>query len=217
MLTFTLGILRDVNQGVSGVYCVQDELWVNWDVVKSKQQNKIWIKKDGKRNQAVKPKLTPRKTMFLVAFTTSPARFSVTALPKGVTVTADYMVDFLKATGNRFNNLKSHKIKFKDLLLQMDNARPHSAARTQNYLEGTGVKMLPQSPYSPDLNLCDRFLFTLLQRHCRGERYMNGAEAERDVKRYLRSLPETLLKNELDKLLEHCKAVIREGGTYATH
>ena len=46
---------------------------------------------------------------------------------------------------------------------------------------------------------------------------MNGAEAERDVKRYLRSLPETLLKNELDKLLEHCKTVIREGGAYVTH
>ena len=132
--------------------------------------------------------------MFLVAFTTSPARFSVTALPKGVTVTADYMMEFLKATGNWFNNIKSHNIKFKDLLLQMENARPHSAARTQTYLDSTGVRTLPQSPYSPDLNLCDRFLFTLLQRHCRGERYMDGAEAERDVKRYLRSLPETLFE-----------------------
>ena len=46
---------------------------------------------------------------------------------------------------------------------------------------------------------------------------MDGAEAERDVKRYLRSLPDSLLKNELDKLLEHCKAVIREGGAYVTH
>ena len=46
---------------------------------------------------------------------------------------------------------------------------------------------------------------------------MDGAEAERDVKRYLRSLPDSLLRNELDKLLEHCKAVIREGGAYVTH
>ena len=99
----------------------------------------------------------------------------------------------------------------------MDNARPHSAARTQTYLNSTGVRMLQQSPYSSDLNLCDRFLITYLQRHCRGEQYMDGAEAERDVKRYLRSLPDSLLKNELDKLLEHCKAVIREGGAYVTH
>ena len=98
------------------------------------------------RADTVKPKLTPRKTMFLVAFTTSPARFSVTALPKGVTVTADYMVEFLKATGNRFNNLKSHKIRFKDLLLQMDNARPHSAARTQTYLDRLPTSTEPIQP-----------------------------------------------------------------------
>ena len=27
-------ILKSVNQSVSGIYCVQDELWVNWDIVK---------------------------------------------------------------------------------------------------------------------------------------------------------------------------------------
>ena len=43
--------------------------------------------------------------MLLVLFTCSPARFSVTALPKGETVTADYMVEYLKDTGNRFRNL----------------------------------------------------------------------------------------------------------------
>ena len=101
----------------------------------------------------------------------------MTALPKGVTVTADYMVDFFKETVNRFNNLKSDKIKFKDLLLQMDNARPHSAARNQTYLNSPGVNRLPQSPYSPDLNLCDRFIFTSLQRHCRAEQYMDGNKA----------------------------------------
>ena len=67
----------------------------------------------------------------LVSFTYSVARFSVTALPKGETVTADNMVEYLKDTGNRFRNLKKDKIAFKNLLLQMDNARPHSAERTR--------------------------------------------------------------------------------------
>ena len=81
----------------------------------------------------MKPKLTVKKTMLLIAFTCSPARFSITALPRGVTVTADYMVEFFQSTGHRFNNLKKEKITLKELLLQMDNARPHSAARTQTY------------------------------------------------------------------------------------
>ena len=154
--------------------------------------------------------------MLLIAFTCSPARFSITALPRGVTVTAEYMVEFFKSSGHRFNNLKKDKITLKDLLLQMDNARPHSAARTQTYLGNTGATVLSQSPYSPDLNLCDLFLFTILQRQCMRVEYADGDELERDVQRFLRRPPEELLKNELNKLREHYRAVIREGGAYVT-
>ena len=49
-------ILKTVNQSQSGVYCVEDELWVNWDIIKSKQQNKTWIKKNGKRVRGAKSK-----------------------------------------------------------------------------------------------------------------------------------------------------------------
>ena len=114
----------------------------------------------------------------LVSFTCSAARFSVTELLKGETVTADNMVEYLKDTGNRFRNLKKDKIASKNLLLQMDNARPHSAERTQTYLEQNGVPIVPQSPYSPDLNLCDRFLFTRLLEHCRANEYGNGEDQE---------------------------------------
>ena len=40
--------------------------------------------------------------------------------------------------------------------------------------------------------------------------YGNGEELYIGAKRYLRSLPEDLLSHELNKLLEHCRAVIRE-------
>ena len=153
----------------------------------------------------------------LVSFTCSAARFSVTALTKCETVTADNMVEYLKYTGNRFRNLKKDKIALlKHLFLQMDNARPHSANRTQTYLEQNGVPIVPQSPYSPYLNLCDRFLFTRLLKHCRAKEYGNGKELYIDAKRYLRSLPEDLLLHELNKLLEYCRAVIREAGAYIT-
>ena len=148
----------------------------------------------------------------LISFTCSTARFSVTELPKGETVTADNTVEYLKDTGNRFRNLKKDKIAFKNLLLQMDNARPHSAKRTQTYLGQNGVPIVPQNPYSPDLNLCERFLFTRLLEHCRANEYGNEEELYIDAKRYLRSLPEDLLLHELNKLLEHCRAVIREAG-----
>ena len=54
--------------------------------------------------------------------------------------------------------------------------------------------------------------------YSRTNRPPNFVEPENsDVKRYLRQQPESLLKIELDKLMKHCQAVIREGGTYVTH
>ena len=100
--------------------------------------------------------------------------------------------------------------------LQMDNARPHSAARTQDYLKGTGATIFSQSAYSPALNLCNRFLFSRLQQHCRGLEYLDGDELYHDVQHYLRRLPEELKKHELEKLLIHSRGVIREGGGYVT-
>ncbi|QQP39039.1 Transposase [Caligus rogercresseyi] len=54
------------------------------------------------------------------------------------------MIEYLSTTGKRFLSLKKDKIRLKDCLLMWDNA-------------------LKQSLYSPDLNLCDRFLFRKLK------------------------------------------------------
>ena len=105
----------------------------------------------------VKPKLTIRKTMGLVAFTCKPKRFSVSILPRGKTIDSEYMIQYLKNTGKRFLSLKHNKVSLQNLHWQMDNARPHSAAATRDFLTRRGVPVVHQSPYSPDLNLCDRF------------------------------------------------------------
>ena len=75
--------------------------------MKSKQQNKTWLKRGDKRLQVTEQKLTPKKTMLLllVVFTCSPPKFSKTGLTRGVTVTAETMVDFFKATSKRFWDL----------------------------------------------------------------------------------------------------------------
>lgn len=209
-------LIKFLSGQISDVYCVQDELWINWDLKKSKNQNKAWLKKGQKRLQVPKPKLTPRKLMLLIAFTTSPARFSITVLPKGKTIDAECFVQFLKDTNKRFSSLKQNKTTLKKLTLQFDNARHHSAGRTQEYLRSSNITTMKQSPYIPDLNQCDRFLFTRLQEHCRGQEYADSHELQYDVQRFLRQLPESLLLHELDKLKSTCEAIIRESGSYIT-
>ena len=112
-----------------------------------------------KKAPTARPKLTDRKTMEMVSFTCKPKRYSVSVLPKGISVDSLKMIENLKSTGKMFMNHKGGEINFKDLVLQMENARPHASRLTQGFLANTGVLIIKQSPYSPDLNLCDRFLF----------------------------------------------------------
>ena len=96
----------------------------------------------------------------------------------------------------------------------MDDAKLHSAARTQDFLTKTGAEIVRQSPYSPALNMLDRFLFTRLQEHCREIEYADGDELYLDVQRFFWRLPQNLLKRELSKLLQHCRDVIERQGDY---
>ncbi|QQP56432.1 Uncharacterized protein FKW44_001102 [Caligus rogercresseyi] len=103
------------------------------------------------------------------------------------------MIEYLRTTGKRFLSLKKDKIRLKDCLLMWDNALP----------DPRDVEPVKQSPYSPDLNLCDRFLFR-----------KGHEEATLAVQRAMRRVSEDELYDQLRKLQGHCHDVIAVGGDY---
>ena len=132
-----------------------------WD---QKEQRRVWVDKGKEKPTTVRAMQTNRKgTMLRLSFTCSPKRVSVKLLPQGDTVDSKVMVDYLKDTGKRFGFLRSGKTSFRDLLLMWDNAKPHTSRSTKKFLKTSKVGLVNQSPYSPDLNLCDRFLFRKLK------------------------------------------------------
>ena len=196
---------------IASHYCVEDESWFFWD---SKTSRKNWIGKTAKKPTLARPKLTDRKTMVLVSFTCKPKRYSVSVLPRKTTVDSKMMIDYLKSTGKRFNNHRGGKISFKDLLLQMDNARPHASRATQGFLANSGVQLIKQSPYSPDLNLCDRFLFRKIKSDLMGVDSDGPDDVRRKVQHIFRHMSENELVRQLWKLQEHAKHVIDSQGDY---
>ena len=91
----------------------------------------------------------------------------------------------------------------------MDNSRPHTAALTQQYLSASGCQVLPQSPYPPDFNAFDGFLFRRLQDGVRELSFGSSNEGVSHVTRWMRSLPPLYFSYELDKLKNHGRAVIQ--------
>jgi transposase len=196
-------------------YAVQDETYVNFLPQTNKSQNRTWIAKDARRLQVVRPALSNKKCLLMVAFTPN-KRFSVSALPYGETVDAQRMVDFIRHTGDKWRTLRSAPIRLEQLLWQMDNARPHSAKMTKEFLERRQVTSVWQSPYSPDLNLCDRFLFRWLKADLGKQVFSNHKEVEEASLQALRLIPEDSLVAEVEKLLAHCQSVIDIAGEYVT-
>ena len=196
-------------------YVVTDETWVTFDPQHTKTESKVWIARDEPRPQVVRSSLSNRKTMLLVAFTAN-KRFSVCATAPNETVDSQLFIDFMRKTGDKWRTLRSNPFTLKELHLQMDNARPHSSAATTQFLEERGVSIVWQSPYSPDFNLCDRFLFNTLKAGLRKQTFQSHLEVEEAALRFLRQLPEEHLHAEIEKLYDHCQAVIDAGGAYVT-
>ncbi|QQP42498.1 Histone-lysine N-methyltransferase SETMAR, partial [Caligus rogercresseyi] len=67
-----------------------------------------------------------------------------------------------------------------------DNARPHTATDTREFLTWRDVKPVKQSPYSPDLNLCDRFLFRKLKHLLLEDEFGGHEEATLNLQRAMR-------------------------------
>jgi transposase len=197
------------------LYAVEDETWVYWEPFRTKSKNRTWIGKGEPRHRALRTELTAKKTLLLVSFTPN-KRFSVSATPTGNTIDAQAMVDFIRRTGDLWRTLRSNPIHLSNLRWQMDNARPHAAKLVQDFLQHRRATVLWQSPYSPDLNLCDRFLFPWLKSQLRKTVFYSTEEVETNSLQVLRGFSEDAMRREVDDLIDHCQLVIEANGDYIT-
>lgn len=210
-------VLLGMKEERYNLYAVQDETWVSWDAHGTKTDNRTWLERGEPRKQVVRPNaMTKRKSLLMVMFTAN-KRFSVTALPQGETVDAQQIVSYLWRTGNLWRTLRSNPVRLSEISLQMDNARPHVAQLFRDFLQERSVTMIWQSPYSPDLNLCDRFLFLWLKNALRGIMTFNSCQEVADASlQVLRGISESALRDQVDLLLDHCQRVIAANGYYVT-
>lgn len=197
------------------LFATEDETWIPFALAGCKEENKVWIAPQTPRPSVLRPQLTFRKTMLSIVFTGN-KKVHADVTWNGETVDSEYYIAFVHKTGELWRTLRSDPTHLKDLLWMHDNARPHTAAATKNFFERRKITLVPQSPYSPDLNLCDRWLFKAIKQKlktCRMNSPQNVLDAA--VKAF-QSFPEERFQQELEKLKAHCHNVIAMHGDYVT-
>ena len=98
-------------------------------------------------------------------------------VPTGQTVNKEYYVEVLREFGKRFRQKRPALFKSSQWHFHQDNAPVHNSILVTDYLTKMGIKTALQLPYSPDLALCDFWLFPKL----RGCRYETIAEMKEAV------------------------------------
>jgi hypothetical protein len=95
-----------------------------------------------------------------------------------------------------------------------DNARQHVASSVREFLEQKGAKLLPQPPYSPNVNFCDRFLFRNFEQFRGDIHFDSDVTLVSCMTKHFLSHSHYLLLSEYEKLKTHVIAVINAQGAY---
>jgi hypothetical protein len=190
---------------------VVDEKYFYLRSVGTKKTNHSWCL-DGTERQRV-----PRRTMHdskchVICATSFCGRFHFQVLEEA-TVNSEVYMAFLTDVHHKFVH-ERHSLGWKNMLLNHDNARPHTSKKTTDFLQCKGVHLLRQPPYSPDFNLCDRWLFGLLER-ARNQRDFSSSD---DLRQFLHGALSSMDKRTHEHQFQYLKndllRIIDAGGDY---
>jgi hypothetical protein len=98
------------------------------------------------------------------------------------------------------------------VILQHHNARPHAAYMTKAAIQELDWKILPHTPYSPDLAPSDYHIFRSLSNNLRGVSFNNDAELQNWLDQFFTAKPTDFFKCVIENLPERWETVVNNGG-----
>lgn len=103
----------------------------------------------------------------------------------------------------------------KRVLLQQDNAPPHTARRTQEKIrDDLNFELLPHPAYSPDLAPSDYHLFRALAHFLRGRRFNSSEEVENGCREFFASKTPEWYRAGIEQLADRWLRIIDHNGLY---
>ncbi|GFS21875.1 histone-lysine N-methyltransferase SETMAR [Elysia marginata] len=100
------------------------------------------------------------------------------------------------------------------VILQHDNATPHTARVTQGWLEKYGWEILPHPPHCPDLAPSDYHLFGPLKRELAGKRFDDDEELLDHVRKWLQNLEGSFFREGMYSMVRRWQKCVDRLGCY---
>jgi len=110
-------------------------------------------------------------------------------MPRGNTVTSAKYADLLKNHLRPVIKSKRRGLLSTGILLQHDNARPHTVRSTVATIQDLPYECLSHPPYSPEIDSSDFHVFGLLKEAMGGKSFRSDKEVQLAVHEWLYSQP----------------------------
>lgn len=127
--------------------------------------------------------------------------------------------DIYSAQLNRLHEILTKKypalINRKRVLLQADNAKPHTSKKSMETLQNIeAIEVLPHPPYSPDVAASDFHLFRAMAHFLRGKRFENKEDLGKRLSTFFESKSAEWYQNGIRKIAERWALVCENDGFY---
>ena len=171
-----------------------------------------WRHSNSPRTKKFKAQKSAGKIMATV-FLDSQGVILVDILPKGQTINSEVDIETLRKLKAKIRRVWPN-LDMANMLLQYDNARPHTSIRTMETITSFGWTVIPHRPYSPDLAPSDYPLFGPMKEGLRGNRYGNDNEVKTAVLNWLRHQPAEFYNTGIHVLVHRWTVALERGGDY---
>lgn len=196
---------RDILQQINGSVIVIDEKWLYKTPLPPRQNVRMWVDARGDRPEVPRRIISDEKYHIIAAMNYR-GEFLCEVLPRGEAINSVRYIEFL-------TNLQRTR-RQGNLVIMHDNARPHKSQMTENFLIDNGIGLVSQPPYSPDMNLLDRFIFRNMETERRNQEFDDINDARIFVNNYLATFRRHVLTNELAHFRRDLQAIINNRGEY---
>lgn len=190
-----------------------DETWLPFFMPETKEQSKQWCRKEDRPPLKAKTVSSSKKVMITV-FWDCDGIILIDYLESGRTINSEYYSNLLRNDlRNALKNKRRGKLSSIPLI-QQDNARPHTAARTVDTIRQMGWILLPHPPYSPDLAPSDFHLFSALKKPLRGKHFADEEDMKRAVTQWVRKTPRDFFSDGIRRLSNRWRKCLSLKGEY---
>ena len=190
-----------------------DESWIYQYDPETKRQSTVWVFPGDDPPVKVKRARSVGRKM-VATFFSGRGHIATIPLEDRRTVTAEWYTTVCLPRVFQVIHERRPKTGLRGMFLHHDNASAHTAMRTVEFLQQSGVKLVDHPPYSPDLAPCDFELFPKVKEQLRGRRFGSAEEAVAAYREHLERISKDTWRKTINTWFRRMQLCIDASGEY---